>query len=515
MPTTKTLSATIILDSELRFTEGQRSTLAAKLSQAGADCQLRWINLPPNAILSGAHESDVTNADLIIFCGLASNWLKFQALFPSALVFAVAGIVKPGRAILVRPTGVPPPEVPAPSLAFSGAINTPMAQVSRSYLQTRLLNLLLDIANVPRPMYLHLAAQHSTAGDGASRDKPKLENRANCYDVWFATNRLPKNPRNPGLGFRGRRDDHLHFGIARVSIPKAHRIGETGTTWWRKVLRLQFEDDQLRIRECRVMAEAPFWMSIREQLAARPPNERMALAFIHGFNVSFHESVVRAAQIGFDLKIPLTALFSWPAVGLITPTAYKADEASIEASEQFIEHFLAKLAITQHLEAVHVIAHSMGNRGTLRALERIAANVQAQSKVRFGQIILAAPDVDREVFIHLAAAHRALSARTTLYACSRDKALWLSKTISRGYPRAGYPPPITLVSGVDTIDATSVDLEPLGHGYVAQAEPVLRDMHAMIKYNKAPAERFGLVKRTHEALPYWEIQRAHRRLINP
>jgi hypothetical protein len=36
----------------------------------------------------------------------------------------------------------------------------------------------------------------------------------------------------------------------------------------------------------------------------------------------------------------------------------------------------------------------------------------------------------------------------------------------------------------------------------------------MIKYNKAPDERFGLVKQTDEAMPYWAIQPAHRRLVN-
>ena len=38
----------------------------------------------------------------------------------------------------------------------------------------------------------------------------------------------------------------------------------------------------------------------------------------------------------------------------------------------------------------------------LRALQRIAANAETRGKVKFGQIFLAAPDVDRDLFLDLA-----------------------------------------------------------------------------------------------------------------
>jgi esterase/lipase superfamily enzyme len=279
------------------------------------------------------------------------------------------------------------------------------------------------------------------------------------------------------------------------------------------MLRLQFQDDHLKVRECRILGGDAFWLSITEHLREWPEPERMALAFIHGYNVDFKESVIRAAQIGFDLKVPLTALFSWPSKG--ATTAYPTDEASIEASEPFIQSFLEGLAATPGVGRVHVIAHSMGNRGVLRALERIASKAATRSKPPFGQIILAAPDVDRDAFFQLASAHQALVQGTTLYACSRDKALLMSQRIRRGYPRAGYLPPLTLLSGVDTIDASDVDLDLLGHGYVAQAEPVLRDIHTIFKDYKRPDDRFGLIRDIEDGLPFWKISGAYRSLINP
>jgi hypothetical protein len=39
---------------------------------------------------------------------------------------------------------------------------------------------------------------------------------------------------------------------------------------------------------------------------------------------------------------------------------------------------------------------------------------------------------------------------------------------------------ILLLDGIDTIDASDADLTFLGHGYYAEARPVLTDMHAAL-----------------------------------
>ena len=54
--------------------------------------------------------------------------------------------------------------------------------------------------------------------------------------------------------------------------------------------------------------------------------------FIHGFNVSFADAAIRAAQLSCDLSIAgVMAFYSWPSQG--TLAGYAADESSIEASE--------------------------------------------------------------------------------------------------------------------------------------------------------------------------------------
>lgn len=100
--------------------------------------------------------------------------------------------------------------------------------------------------------------------------------------------------------------------------------------------------------------------------------ERDAVIFVHGYNVSFEEAALRAAQLGFDLGIAgVMAFYSWPSKGSLK--GYPADEASIEASEGFIADFLTRMASQSGAARVHIIAHSMGNRGLLRAIDRIAS----------------------------------------------------------------------------------------------------------------------------------------------
>ncbi|MCP4709426.1 MAG: alpha/beta hydrolase, partial [Planctomycetes bacterium] len=183
--------------------------------------------------------------------------------------------------------------------------------------------------------------------------------------------------------------------------------------------------------------------------------EREALVFIHGYNVTFKEAAIRAAQIGFDLKIPgLTAFFSWPSKGGVED--YPGDTATIGASEDYITQFLIDIADVPEVERVHIIAHSMGNRALLQAMKDITYRAAAATKKRFGQIIMAAPDVDADKFKTVVQAHQQLAERTTLYASTRDKALWLSGNIY-DFTRAGFSPPITIVDGLDTVEVLGSD----------------------------------------------------------
>ena len=328
---------------------------------------------------------------------------------------------------------------------------------------------------------------------------PSLGNRIN---VWYATNRKPVPSMDPIQGYSSERDTSTHYGTCRVFIPKSHRIGSTGSPWYMRWLRRT--DDRLRLEETQRLASDAYWEAMRASLAGSPMTERNGVVFIHGYNVSFDQAALRSAQIGFDLGVngPMS-FFSWPSRGSLG--GYPADEATIEASEGAITSYLIEFAQRSGVESVHVVAHSMGNRAILRAMDRIARGAGRNSGVRFDQIILAAADVDADTFRELAGAYAAVARRTTLYVSGRDRAIEASGWLHQ-FSRAGLIPPVTVIPGIDTVCVTNADLTLLGHGYVAESRGVLTDIHALLTTNLGPERRFGLQSRsTDRGERYWEI----------
>ncbi len=323
------------------------------------------------------------------------------------------------------------------------------------------------------------------------------------FPVWFGTNRKPLTG---GKSFGYERSVETTLGQVWVHVPKGHRYGEVGSSFWQKLWRLNFEDDALKIAGVERQPADKFYAGLQAvmQEARASGAKPQAVVFIHGFNVEFDEAAIRAAQIGYDLCIPgATAFFSWPSRG--TVRAYPADEATIDWSEQAIANFLIDFTAKCGAESVHVIAHSMGNRGFLGALQRIAADAQARGKVKFGQIILAAPDVDRDVFVELAHLYREHGTRATLYCSDGDKAVFASSVLHDA-PRAGYFKPYTIADGVDTIAVPDFNVELLGHGYFAAAEPLLYDIGGLLK-NDAQPPRQRMDPENDGGKSYWSLRK--------
>jgi esterase/lipase superfamily enzyme len=331
-----------------------------------------------------------------------------------------------------------------------------------------------------------------------------LESDGVVYPVWFGTNRRPDAQ---GGGFSNARHDHVTRGRVDVYVPEAHRFGEIGSSFWTKLLRFDLRDDQLRVQYVEQQEQDAFFSEINDAMqAARETGETShALFFLHGFNVTFDEAAIRAAQIGFDLSVQgATAFFSWPSRGNVA--AYPADEATIEASERAITDFLVDFTANCGADEVHVIAHSMGNRGLLRSLQRIAANANTRGQVKFGQVFLAAPDVDRDLFLDLARLYPEHAERTTLYASDGDLPVHLSAKLHDA-PRAGYYEPYTVAPGVDTVAVPDFDVDLLGHSYFAQAEALLHDMFDLVQHGKPPAHRKRISPATDGKLSFWKLRR--------
>jgi esterase/lipase superfamily enzyme len=209
---------------------------------------------------------------------------------------------------------------------------------------------------------------------------------------------------------------------------------------WKRIL--TWTDDRLKLLETRGLDAATYWQSLAMHFDNIAQDDNSGVVFLHGYNVSFSDAALRAAQIGFDLSIKgAMAFFSWPSQG--TLDGYSADEATIEASEDTIAEFLVDFAAKSGATKIHIIAHSMGNRGLLRAVNRIVSRAKRRSEKQFDQIILAAADVDAEET-------RVLTAKS--HAARRSMCLPVTAPLKRqgGYitiPELASCPPFLLFRG--------------------------------------------------------------------
>ena len=304
--------------------------------------------------------------------------------------------------------------------------------------------------------------------------------------VWFATNRLPANVDEIEQHFDSDRSaESLTYGVCNVFIPKSHKPGSTGTAWWRRWIRLE-EDDSLKVHSAHALPKDDFWAGFRHKLESWwKPGERNAFALIHGFNVSFEEAALRAAQIGYDLKLPgEMAFYSWPSRGNVSD--YSADEATISASVKYIAQFLQELCDNSGAERVHLFVHSMGNRGFIEALERLMA--EGFPELKLGQVFFCAPDEDVRTFGDKTSAFPHQYENRTLYVSGDDKAVTFSRWLHQA-DRVGVVPPVHHYHNIETIEVDGFGILELGHGYFATAKPLIQDIREAIETRKTAAER--------------------------
>ena len=317
--------------------------------------------------------------------------------------------------------------------------------------------------------------------------------------VFFGTDRNVTGKHEPAEYYGGGRGE-LSYGTADVSIPRDHRMGqlEAPSLW-----RLEFRPDPARhvvLLRLEPFAKDAFIDRLGATVATSP--NRDALLFIHGYNVSFEDAARRTAQISYDLGfsgIPL--LYSWPSEGALL--RYSVDENNVRWTVSHFTEFL-RLALTQiGARVVHVIAHSMGNRCLTEALRVFNPAALGPGAAAMGQVIFAAPDIDSETFVDLAREFHREAARYTLYASSADRALLASKAVN-GYPRAGDAGPgLVIADGVDTVDATLVDTNLLGHSYIGDNNSILADVFDLLKDGSPPTARFRLAPRDKDGKRYF------------
>lgn len=346
-------------------------------------------------------------------------------------------------------------------------------------------------------------------------------NACTVVDVFFGTDRV-QVPGPGRISFGGDRSSDLTLGHSFVTVPKTNRArGTISRPWQETYLGMTVQGDpavHFTIPKGGVRlyaSEAEFVDAAKAHIKNAGDFKDHAFIYVHGFAVSFENAVYRAAQISYDLSTDgrpfgTAFVFTWPSKGSVLPTAYAYDQDSADGAADHLRQFINIVAEKTGVSNVHIIAHSMGNRVLMSTLEKISLS---GAKARINQIILAAPDVDKQQFEKVARGVGVLAKGVTLYASQSDNALVLSRRLrGGGSPRAGEvfnPPGPAIVAGIDTVDisALSTSIFDFGHDKYADSSELLADIAKIFVKGQHPPskrdERFKLLMQG--TLEYWRF----------
>jgi esterase/lipase superfamily enzyme len=307
-------------------------------------------------------------------------------------------------------------------------------------------------------------------------------------DVFYATDRNPLESVHLGRAYGAERNTRIEYGRAQVSIPRNHKIGELEDPFFKLVFRPD-PNDHVMLHKVEALDERRYYELVNDR--ARKPAKKSAFVFVHGYNVSFEDAARRTAQLAYDLKFDGAPVFySWPSRA--KEVDYVADEGNVAWSETNLANFLTSFAQKTDAEKIVVIGHSMGTRALANAYVRVVVGNPAL-RSRFSEIILAAPDIDADVFARDIAPKLAEKpTQVTIYASSNDIPLMVSKRVHKAARLGESGEKIAVVKNIESIDASLLKTDFLNHSYAMENRSVVSDMFHILRNGLRASNRAGL-----------------------
>lgn len=288
----------------------------------------------------------------------------------------------------------------------------------------------------------------SVAAANAAIIKPAKP--ASVVPVYVATSRQRSD--DFSMPYNAKRSDKLNFSRVDIGIPKAHVKGIVEKTGYKPdparhfaaVSFQPFDNSQIFVNQ------------LNQALDQHSAKDQELLIFVHGYNNNFADSTFRAAQFSHDYGLKsVTVHYAWPSAASLGLYVYDRDSANF-ARDGLAE--LLKLASKTKAKRILLVGHSMGSFVTMEALRTLALNEEQAALGRLTNVLLAAPDIDLDVFEKQVKDVKPLPPMAVLVS-RNDSALNISGRITGGHSRVGDGSSIETLQkyGIAVLDASTVD----------------------------------------------------------
>ncbi len=274
---------------------------------------------------------------------------------------------------------------------------------------------------------------------------------ATTHKIFIATTRAQSD--ELGEFFSGARATEIGLASVDVSIPPTHEVGQLERP---KRLPPDPRKEFAVVNPVVFANDDAFVQSLNRALRQRPKGKRDVLFFVHGYNNSTSDAVLRLAQFVEDTEFQgVPVLFDWASANKLTRYVYDLNSALIARSK--LGDVGAVLARSQ-AEHYTIFAHSMGGFLTMEALTAAAQTNRLNYTGRLRNIVLASPDVDLDLFTtHMEIIGRKAGEIFVLHS-KDDAALNVSRALAGGVPRVGAADSAALAQlGVVAIDLSEIE----------------------------------------------------------
>ena len=278
----------------------------------------------------------------------------------------------------------------------------------------------------------------------------------------------------------GQRAPELGLASVQVSIPPTHIVGEL-----ERPKRLPPDPTvEFAIVEPTIYAnDKAFIDSINREIQKIPKGKRDILFFVHGYNNTTSDALLRLAQFVKDSGFQgVPVLFDWASAGSLTRYVYDLNSALI-ARPKIAE--ISSIMARTNAEGYDVFAHSMGAFLIMEAMKDQVQQGEFNNSGRLQTIILASPDIDMDLFRAQIEQIDITFERFYVLLSEDDDALNMSRIISGGVPRVGASDITELAElGVIGIDLSEISDSSSGtHSKFAGSPEIVKLIGVGLNYN--------------------------------